>query len=299
MSMGNNRTLLICSTQQALTILREAAYGQHVLIIYDDLGTLREVYCDYSMDKLNKSKEALLVLPYLETSDAVKIHLEEKGVAIGEQQKEGAFSVIDADKWFFGSEINADEMMTQMFADIKRHDRLGVAIFRDLGVFFLRSEEARLIGLETAVSSKINPNFKIICCMNKADFDRLIPAHKDLLLSSHDKALGITGAQNVVFEEALAQSVSEAMAIYGQQVSQVLKAHLERQYSIPPETLAENPRALVEALETVLDSGSRIVERRILRSLYSKIGSNVPQSSAADFEERISEVKKMYLEHYK
>lgn len=299
MSKSDNNRILICSTQQALTILRDAEYGQHIFIIYDDLGTLREVYCDYSMDKLNKNKEALLVLPYLETPDDVKTHLEEKGVTIKDQQKEGAFAAVDADRWFFGSEISADEMMARMFEDIKRFGRVGAAVFRDIGVFFFRAEEARLIGLETAVSSKINPNCKIICCMSKGDFDRLIPAHKDILLSSHNKVLGITSTQNMIFEEALAQSVSEAMAIYGKQISQVLKTHLERQYSIPPEALAENPKALVEALETVLDSGSRIVERRILRSLYSKIGSTVPQSLASDFEERISEVKKMYLEHYK
>ena len=291
--------ILTCSTQQALTVLRESAYGQHILLIYDDLGTLREMYCDYAMEKLNKNKEALLVMPYLETTESVKTNLEERGIAVKEQQKEGAFAVIDADRWFFGTDINADEMMARLFEDIKRYGLLGATVCRDIGVFFFRAQEAQLIGLETAMSSKINPNCKIVCCMNKADFDRLIPTHKNLLIASHDKTLGITGTQNIVFEEALAQSVSEAMAIYGQQVSQVLKTYLERQYSIPPESLAENPSALVDALESILDSGSRIVERRILRSLYTKIGSSVPASSATDFEERIVQVKKMYLEHYK
>jgi hypothetical protein len=239
-----------------------------------------------------------MLLPYLETSDVVRTLLEEKGVSVKEQQKEGALTVIDADKWFFGSEIRPDEMMARLFEDIRRFGRMGASVFIDLGVFFFRAEDARLIGLETAVGGKINPNCKIFCCMHKADFERLIPAHKDILLASHDKALGITSAQNIIFEEALAQSVTEAMAIYGQQVSQVLRTYLERQYSIPPESLAENPKALVEALERVLDSGSRIVERRILRSLYNKIGSTIPQSSSG-FEEKISEVKRIYLEHYK
>lgn len=295
---GNNR-MLVCTTQQALSILRDTAYGQHILMIYDDLGTFREMYCEYAMEKLNKNKEALMVLPYLETGDSVKTHLEERGVAIKEQQKEGAFAVIDADRWFFGSEIHPDEMMVRLFEDIQRYGRLGAAVFVDIGVFFYRIEDAKLIGLETAVGSKLNPHCKIICCMHKADFERLIPTHKDILITSHDKTLGITSAQNIIFEEALAQSVSEAMAIYGQQVSQVLRTYLERQYSIPPESLAENPKALMEALESVLDSGSRIVERRILRSLYQKIGSTVPQPASAGFEDRISEVKRMYLEHYK
>jgi hypothetical protein len=298
MSQSENR-LFVCTTQNALSILRDTAYGQHLLMIYDDLATLREIYCDYAMEKLNKNKEALIVLPYLETVDSVKTHLEERGVAIREQQKEGAFAVIDADKWFFGSEIHPDEMMTRMFEDIKRTGRMGATVFIDIGIFFFRDEDAKLIGLEAAVASKLNPNCKIICCMHKADFERLIPSHKNILEASHDKTLGITSTHNIVFEEALAQSVSEAMAIYGQQVSQVLKTYLERQYSIPPESLAENPKALMKALESVLDSGSRIVERRILRSLYNKIGSNVPQSTSVDFEERISEVKRMYLEHYK
>ncbi len=298
MSTSNNQ-ILMSSTKQALTILRDASYGQHILLIYDDLATLREMYCDYALEKLNKNKEAMLLLPYLETSAATKTHLEEKGISINEQQKEGAFAVIDADRWFFGTEINEDEMMARLFEDIRRYGRQGATIFRDIGVFCFRAQQAQLIGLETAASSKINQNCKIICCIHKSDFDRLIPAHRNLLVSSHDKTLGITGTQNVVFEEALAQSVNEAMSMYGQQISQVLKTYLERQHSIPPESLAENPHALVEALETILDSGSRLVERKILRSLYSKIGSPVPQSSAKDFEERISEVKKIYSEYYK
>jgi hypothetical protein len=299
MSHSSNNQILVASTSQALTVLREAAYGQHILLIYEDIGTLREVYCDYALEKLNKNKEAMLVVPYLETAIATKTHLEEKGILVNEQQKEGAFAVIDAERWFFATEINEDEMMARLFEDIRRYGRQGATIFRDIGVFFYRAQEAQLIGLETAASSKINKNCKIICCIHRSDFERLIPAHRNLLVSSHDKALGITGTQNVVFEEALAQSVNEAMSIYGQQISQVLKAYLERQYSIPPESLAENPRALVEALESILDSGSRLVERKILRSLYSKIGSPVPQSSAIAFEERISEVKKIYSEYYK
>jgi hypothetical protein len=295
----NDKRILVCSTQHALTMLRDSPYGQHILMLYDDIMTLREIYCAYSLDKLNKSKEAILVLPYLETPESVKTHLEEEGIAIRDQQKEGTLAVIDSDRWFFGSEFNSDEMMARMFADIQLYGRQGASVFRDIGVFFLRSEQAKLIGLETAVSSKVNLNCKIICCLNKADFDRLVPTHKELLLSAHDKTLGITNAQNIVFEEALAQSVSEAMSIYGQQISQVLKTQLERQYSVPPETLAENPHALVEALQSILDSGSRIVERRIIRSLYTKIGAAAPQSSSADFEERITEVKRKYLEHYK
>lgn len=297
MSQRDTR-ILSCTTPQTHTILRDAIYGQHLLLIYEDLGILSEIYCDYAIEKLNKNKEALLIIPYLETGDAVKLLLEEKGIAVKEQQKEGAFATIDADKWFFGSEFRSDELMARLFEDIKHYGRLGATLFVDLGIFFFRAEEAKLIGSESAVGSRLNPNCKVICCMHKADFERLIPAHKDILLGSHDKILGISGGQNIIFEEALAQSVSEAMAIYGQQVSQVLKTHLERQYSIPPESLAENPKALMEALQSVLDSGSRIVERRILRSLYNKIGAVVPQSTAADFEERISEAKRLYSEHY-
>ena len=49
--------ILMSSTKQALTILRDASYGQHILLIYDDLGTLREMYCDYALEKLNNMKK--------------------------------------------------------------------------------------------------------------------------------------------------------------------------------------------------------------------------------------------------
>lgn len=295
----SNRSVLVCSPNQALTILRETSFGQHVLIIYDDLATMRELYADYCLDRLSRNKEAILLLPYLERPEVAKSHIEEKGVDIKENQKEGAFAAVDAYEWFFGTDVNADEIISKMFEDLHRYGRQGASIIRDIGVFFLRDEGAKMIGLETEVQSKINPSSKIVCCIHKNDFDKLVQPHKDLLISAHDKVLGIANAHDMIFEEALAQSVSEAMSIYGKQVAQVVSSYLEREYSIPPETLAENPRALVEALEKVLDSGSRIVERRILRSLYTKIGSPLPQSHAAlDFEKKISEAKQVYRKYY-
>jgi hypothetical protein len=291
--------ILVCSPNQALTILRETGFGQHVLIIYDDIATMRELYADYCLDKLNRSKEAILLLLYLERPELAKAYIENKGVDIKESQKEGAFAAVDAYEWFFGSDVNADEMISKMFEDLHRYGRQGASIIRDIGVFFLRDEGAKMIGVETEVQSKINPRSKIICCVHKNDFERLAEVHKELLISAHDKVLGIANAHDMMFEEALAQSVSEAMSIYGKQVAQVVSSYLEREYSIPPETLAENPHALVEALEKVLDSGSRIVERRILRSLYTKIGSPLPQSqSTSDFEKKISEAKQVYRKYY-
>ena len=296
--MTLNNRILPASTSQALSVLRDARYGEHIFVIYEDITSLRELYSLYASENLKMGKDSLLILPYLETVDSVKTHLMERGISIRENQLEGALTVIDACQWFFGTNMDANELTAKMFSDLNTSNRDGASVIVDLGVFFLKGEEAKLIGLESALSSKINAFSKIICCMNRLDFDRLVQAHKDILLSSHHKSLGITSTQNIIFEEALAQSVSEAMSIYGKQVSQTLSAYLEREHSIPPDTLADNPHALVDALEKILDSGSRIVERKILRSLYSKIGVPAPQSSSSDFEGKISEVKKIYQKYY-
>jgi hypothetical protein len=263
------------------------------------LEALRELYVQYALERLQVGKEALMLLPFLETTDTVRAHLTEKGINIQEHQRDGALAVIDSYKWFFGSDNNPDEYMSKFFVDLKKFDRQGASIVRDLGAFFIREQDMQLVGMETAFPSKANPFTKMICCMNRADFDRLVPAHKELIVASHHKAMGITSStQSIIFEEALAQSVNEAMSIYGRQVSQVLMEYLEKQHSIPPETLAENPRALEDALKNVLDSGARIVERKILRELYKKIGSAAPEAPVGDFEQKIFEVKKMYQKYY-
>lgn len=285
-----NNAPLICNINEASVILSETKYGEHILVMYDDIATMQELYCIAAMNRLPINKEAILLLPYLETPGKVRQTLENKGLRVNEYQKDGSLAIIDAYHWFFEAGLSARELLSKMISDLKREGKEGLTIIQDIGVFFLLLETDKLIGSELRHRTDDTAGRKMICCIHKGDYERLPVAHREVLALNHDRSLAITNSSTIIFEEALAQSVSEAMAIYGRQVSQIVSNYLEKKHSIPPRSLGENPQALAEALQNALDSGARIVERRILRSLFEKLGSQQP-SQPTNFEDAISKAK--------
>jgi len=83
------------------------------------------------------------------------------------------------------------------------------------------------------------------------------------------------------FNEAYKQAVEEALSILGKNVSVVTDT-------------GDNPKLLSDALEAVIDGGSRIVQRRILRLLYNRIGVELPFAMTTNFEDKILTAKKEY-----
>jgi hypothetical protein len=49
--------------------------GTHALMIYPDLMTLRRIYVQYAKKLLEDSNEIVLILPYYETTDIVRLAL--------------------------------------------------------------------------------------------------------------------------------------------------------------------------------------------------------------------------------
>jgi hypothetical protein len=96
------------------------------------------------------------------------------------------------------------------------------------------------------------------------------------------------------FSEAYEQAVADGLAVLGKQISLVISSYIEEKYSIRIIDTADNPKALSDALYATIDGGTRIVQRRILRSLYNRIGIELPFTMTLNFEDKIHKVKKEY-----
>ncbi len=97
------------------------------------------------------------------------------------------------------------------------------------------------------------------------------------------------------FNEAYEQAVVQALSILGKNVSAVIASYIKDRYSVSLVDTADDPEALSNALYAVLDGGgTRIIQRRILRLLYSRIGIELPFAITSNFERRVLEAKKEY-----
>ena len=104
----------------------------------------------------------------------------------------------------------------------------------------------------------------------------------------------MTKTNNNSFKEAYKQAVEEGLSILGKNVSAVVSSYIVEKYSIRLTDTEDNPKALSDALESVIDGGSRIVKRRILRILYNRIGIELPFAMTINFEDRVFKAKEEY-----
>ena len=95
------------------------------------------------------------------------------------------------------------------------------------------------------------------------------------------------------FRSVYARPVNEAMSVLGEG-NDSITLFLERKYSINLADTADTPRALSEALESAIDGGRRIIERRIIRLLYEAMNKKSPQAMTLDFEKLVTEAKREY-----
>jgi hypothetical protein len=96
------------------------------------------------------------------------------------------------------------------------------------------------------------------------------------------------------FKEAYEQAVEEGLSILGKNVSIVINSYILEKYSVRLTDTEDNPKALSDALEEVIDGGSRVIQRRILRVLYDRIGLELPFAMTTNFEGKILAAKKEY-----
>jgi hypothetical protein len=101
-------------------------------------------------------------------------------------------------------------------------------------------------------------------------------------------------SNKITFSQAYSEAVSQGFKILGDQVSKIVIDYLEQKHSIKVGQTSINPKALDEALDSAIDGGRFIVERKIIRLLYEKLGikSSINDSTGADFEKKIQEAQK-------
>jgi hypothetical protein len=274
-------------------------FNKHILLIYEDLETFREAYARIVQSIFNNSnadEDSILLLPYLESAETVMRYLQENEVDVSSARRTGNLTVIDSVKWFLTNKTDPNRLLEDMTSIIKAQNKKSATIIRDLGCFFLGEKVNELVGMEISFPESARSVLTTICCIHGEDFERFNAQQKDALIKHHQCVLYVTNAANIIFEVALAESLDEAMKVFGKHISDIVIRHIHAEYPNQAELLGSNPSVLSDALNTALDSGSRIVERRILRSLYKKIGMSIPEidSSNKDFHQKFTEARELF-----
>jgi MEDS: MEthanogen/methylotroph, DcmR Sensory domain len=162
-------------------------YGEHIILIYPNLDSLREIYSQYCRDALENNKLVLL-LTYYETTDRVRQTLKEIGIEVGRHEKEKNLMIIeDITKTYFGSGQDFLFFLDILSKQKEKRGKNGISVIADMGIFYHFNDNNKdaLLEFERSLPPKFDIRLKRFCNYHKRDFDRLEEKEKQDLLEHH------------------------------------------------------------------------------------------------------------------
>jgi hypothetical protein len=179
--------------------LRQAEYGAHYIIVYDNMMTLRQIYSGYIKTQIEDNNELVLILPYYETTETVRSVLSENNSSNGgsiidvrKYEKEGSLMIIDAAEAYFSSDTDLMSFVEKLAKQAQSSGKEGISVIADLASFYHFNRIDKLIEYEMSLPSKYDDKMKLkgFCFYHQEDFDRRLSKEaKQNLLEHHDKAL--------------------------------------------------------------------------------------------------------------
>jgi hypothetical protein len=186
----------------AINQLRQADYGDHYMIVYPDLNTLREIYSRYIKFQLEENNEIVLIIPYYETTDSVRRILSQNKetndndsgndlpyIDVQKYENKGSLVIIDSAKAYFKLEIGLESFIQKLVKHAKSLGKNGVSVITDSGSFSLFEVREKLVDYELSLPSKYDHGIKLkrFCVNNQKDFEKLLQEQKEKLIEHHGK----------------------------------------------------------------------------------------------------------------
>ena len=180
----------------ALDKIKQSNFGEHNLILNQDVATLNSVYLEYCKNALETLNEMILILSYHESVSNLFHSFKNIGLDVEKYKLQGLLVIVEAKKGYFSltNEIVDITIMIKML--LQRSNKLGrngLTVFSDMGLFFNHNKIDELLKHETRLfmssSWIINSKMKIFCCYNVSDLKLLADNQKQDLLTHHNRII--------------------------------------------------------------------------------------------------------------
>lgn len=203
----NKQKAILRGVNETLDAIKESETGTHGLLVYPDITTLRAIYSRFTKQQLEDKNEIVLILPYYETTDMVRLVLSGSnvygddiannpvgysGIDVRKYEKEGSLVIVDSLKGYFGSDQlqennsnsnsntsnkNMDLMtfLNVLLRHAERRRKDGVTVLADMGSFYLNNHNGtqELMRYEMSLPEKYyGKNLKGYCLYHQKDFER-------------------------------------------------------------------------------------------------------------------------------
>ena len=217
---------------EALDALKGSQTGAHCLMVYPDLPSLRAIYSRYTEIQLEDDNEIVLILPYCETPDMVRLVLSGSnangdnvnrnlgrfsGINVKKYEKEGSLIIRDSlkanvdsyqeqpeneyDSYTNGmrKNMNLTAFLDVLIKHAMRRQKNGITMLLDMGLFqhgVYDHRMQRIEEFESSIPKKFgNINLKVFCLYHQLDFERRFNQEQQaILLDYHGRSIMLVSA---------------------------------------------------------------------------------------------------------
>lgn len=91
-----------------------------------------------------------------------------------------------------------------------------------------------------------------------------------------------------LFREVLLEAVDDGLLILGESGRKAIYFHLQNMHSLEREDIPDRTEAFVEGLRKIFGLGAEVIEKAVIKSLFSKLGINYEEKKNYGFLEYLN-----------
>jgi len=99
------------------------------------------------------------------------------------------------------------------------------------------------------------------------------------------------GEKEKDFEKLFIEAVDEGLGTLGESGKHMIFFHLDKSYSVKRHEIPKKPEAFARGLEKIFGAGASVLERLIVKSLYSKLGLEYEDVESRPFVDYVNHVR--------
>lgn len=99
------------------------------------------------------------------------------------------------------------------------------------------------------------------------------------------------GEKEKDFERLFIEAVDEGLGTLGESGKHMIFFHLDRSYSVKKHEIPKKPEAFARGLEKIFGAGASVLEKLIVKSLYSKLGLEYEDVESRPFVDYVNHVR--------
>jgi hypothetical protein len=161
--------------------------GEHNMLIYADINSLRAIRCSHSKRSLHTRNNAVLILYHYETKDSIRYALKEFDIEVDRYEADRSLVIRDVNEIIFKPTLDSFLQYLKTLEELAiKHGKNGIDVIIDMGSFRHLGKEQELLEYENRFNiSSSGSKSSILCCHHEKDVKALDATRIEEIHESH------------------------------------------------------------------------------------------------------------------